>query len=163
MRFRRSMLVAAILMIVGCSDSRPPAVSRTAEVDAGVRDFLATVARDVTAEGPVAWRRHFADGPSFFMASDGRLAFPDGASAMDGIQEVARTLKHIELRWGNDPRIDPMGPDLAAVGLPWHEVLVNAAGEKTEAEGFFTGVVEQRGGRWRFRNAHWSRPVPAGR
>ena len=31
-----------------------------------VRRFTATVAHDVTQDGPVAWRKHFADSPDFF-------------------------------------------------------------------------------------------------
>jgi hypothetical protein len=67
-------------------------------------------AHDVTQDGPTAWRRHFADSPSFFMAVNGRLVFPNSAAATAGIQNVARTIKQIELRWGDDLPIDPLAP-----------------------------------------------------
>jgi hypothetical protein len=33
---------------------------------------------------------------------------------------------------------------------------VDPAGKRTEESGYFTGVVEYRGGRWEIRDAHWS-------
>jgi len=84
---------------------------------------------------------------------------------MAGIQNVARTIKHIELRWGDDLRVDPLTPELAVVATSWHEVLVDAAGNSVKQTGFFSGTAEYRDGRWQFRNAHWSvavapAPVP---
>ena len=56
-----------------------------------MRAFAQTVARDITSEGPAAWRRHFSDSPSFFMAAEGRLEFPDSAAASRGIQISRRS------------------------------------------------------------------------
>lgn len=58
------------------------------------------MARDVTQEGPAAWRKHFADSPSFFMAAEGCLVFPNSQAATLAIQDLTRTIKYIELRWG---------------------------------------------------------------
>jgi len=127
-----------------------------AAVEHAVRAYAQAVARDITQNGPAAWRRHFADSPSFFMASEGRLVFPNSASATAAIQELARTMKSIELRWGDDLRVDPLTPDLAVVAASWHEVQVSTDGRRVEENGFFTGIVEHRDGRWQFRNAHWS-------
>jgi hypothetical protein len=132
---------------------------RAAAVEQGVRTFMATVAHDVTQEGPLAWSKHFEDSPAFFMAVNGQMAFPSGAAAKQGIQNVALTLKHIDLRWGDDLRVDPLTPELAIVATPWHEIKTDAAGQTTEDGGFFTGLVEYRDGGWQFRNAHWSSPV----
>jgi hypothetical protein len=133
---------------------------RAAAVQDGVRAFTRTVAHDVTEEGPSAWRKHFADSPSFFMAVDGHLVYPNGAAAMAAIPDLARTIKHIELRWGDDLRVDPLTADFAVVATSWHEVIVDAAGKRVEETGFFTGTAEYRDGRWQFRNAHWSVAVP---
>jgi hypothetical protein len=135
--------------------------ARAAAVEDGVRAFARTVAHDVTEEGPAAWRRHFADSPSFFMAANGQLVFPDSAAATAGIQDLTRNFKHIELHWGDDLRVDPLTPDLAVVAASWREVLVSTAGRSMEETGFFTGTAERRDGRWQFRNAHWSVAVPA--
>ena len=38
------------------------------EIDGGVHTLMHDVANDVTQDGPTAWRKYFADTPSFFMA-----------------------------------------------------------------------------------------------
>ena len=150
----------------GCSRSlssevQPLTAARAAEVDKDVRVFAQAVAVDVTQNGPAAWRRHFAESPSFFMAVDGHMQFPDSASATKGIEELTRTILHIELKWGDDLRVDALAPDLAVMAASYHEVLANADGSKIDAAGFFTGTAEHRGGEWKFRNVHWSDPPAA--
>lgn len=142
------------------SDSRALSAAQKASVEDGVRTFVVTVAHDVTQQGPSAWRKHFLDDPAFFMAVDGRLVFSDSQSATQGIQDAARMIKHIELTWGNDLRIDPLTPNLAVVATSWSEIQTNAEGKRVTETGFFTGVAEKRGGRWRFRDAHWSDSPP---
>ena len=122
---------------------------------------MLTVAHDITQEVPAAWGRHFADIPAFFMAADGHLAFASHAAAMAAIPELVRTIKQIELRWGDDLRVDPLTPDLAAVGTSYREVRVSPDGHHVDEDGFFTGIAERKDGRWRFRNAHWSAAAPS--
>jgi hypothetical protein len=117
--------------------------------------FAETVARDVTGEGPSAWRRHFSESPAFFMAVDGQLAFRDSETATRGIEEASRAIPHIELHW-QALRVDPLTQDLAMLASPYLEVQVDRAGHRTEERGFFSGLAEHRAGRWQFRNAHWS-------
>jgi hypothetical protein len=131
------------------------------EVERGVRSFAARVAQDITQEGPAAWNKEFADSPSFFMASDGKLVFPDRPTATKMIPEVARAIPQIELRWGGDLRVDALTEDLAMVASSWHEVQVGKDGHRVEENGFFTGLAEKRNGKWQLRNAHWSSQVPA--
>jgi hypothetical protein len=165
-------LAGVLLLITACSgcstrDTGPTGsltAARAAAVEQGVRAFIATVAHDVTQEGPLAWSKHFESSPAFFMAVNGHMAFPSGAAAKEGIQNVALTLKHIDLKWGDDLRVDPLTPELAVVATPWHEIKTDAAGQTTEDSGFFTGLAEYRDGRWQFRDAHWSStvaPAPA--
>ena len=163
MRTWHRALLLGILTLALCAavetasaQSRSLAPERAAAVEDGVRAFTRTVAHDVTEEGPIAWRKHFADIPSFFMAVDGKLAFPSGAAAMAALPDVARAYKSIELRWGDDMRIDPLTADLAVVATSWHEILVDAAGKRMDESGYFTGTAEFRGGHWQFRNVHWS-------
>ena len=122
MRVLIAALIAALLASSGCerghgsAGAAPPSLSpatRAAVTDA-VRQFAQDVAHDVTREGPAAWGRYFSPSPSFFMASDGRLVFSSAASAARGIDDLTRTIKSIELRWGDDLRVDPLTPDLAA-------------------------------------------------
>jgi hypothetical protein len=143
-------------MAAACGSRATLDAERAAAIQQSVRAFAATVSRDITQEGPAAWRKHFADTDAFFMAVDGHLEYADSAAATAGIQNVTRTIKQIELRWGDDLRVDPLAPGLASLGTSWHEVMVGVDGGRVEASGYFTGVAEQREGRWQFRHAHWS-------
>jgi hypothetical protein len=133
---------------------------RAAAVDSGVRAFMRGVAHGVTQDGPVAWRKYFADTPAFFMAVNGKIAFANSAEVTAGLPQVALAIKQIELKWGDDLRVDPLAPDLAVVAAPYHEFQVWADGHRVEDSGYFTGIAQYRDGRWQFRDAHWSEPVP---
>ena len=159
----------AVLTFAGCHmhhdrRSGPEGLSaeRATAVAAEVRAFMQSVAQDITRDGPTAWRRQFADTPAFFMAVEGRVAFADSAAVTAGLPAVAAMIKQIELKWGDDLRVDPLTRNLAVVGTSWHEVQVDAAGKRVEESGYFTGVTEYREGRWQFRDAHWSLAAPAG-
>src|ERR1035438_2785484 len=96
MRIGQWVLLAVTILSAGCSGgSRHLTAARAAEVDKEVRAFAGDVAHGVTHEGPLAWRRYFADSPEFFMAVEGRLAFPNGASANAALPEIARTFQQI--------------------------------------------------------------------
>jgi hypothetical protein len=127
-----------------------------AAIERDVRAFMTAVASDIARIGPVAWRHHFSDSPAFFMASEGKLVFPDIASANRTIDDLTRTVKHIELRWEAPVRVDPLAPALAAVGASYEEVRVDTADHRIDEKGYFTAVAERRANRWQFRDAHWS-------
>ena len=161
------ILLVAVGASVGCglhhesadgSQSLPP--ERRAAVEAGVRSFVSNVAHDVTQDGPAAWSKYFADEPAFFMADEGQLVFPNSQAAKQAIQNLARVFKSIDLRWGDDLRIDPLTPSLAMVAVPYTEVRIDNAGHRVTESGYFTGLAEYRNGRWQFRNAHWSVVAP---
>jgi hypothetical protein len=168
MRVLMATLIAAALASAGCErphaqgDAAPPSLSPAARaaVTEAVRQFAQDVAHDVTRDGPAAWRRHFSPSPSFFMASDGQLVFSDAASAARGIDDLTRTIRSIELRWGEDLRVDPLTPELAVMASSWSELQVAADGGRVTDRGYFTAVAERRDGRWQFRNAHWSVAAP---
>ena len=94
------------------------------------------------------------------MASEGKLAFPDIASATKTTHDLAKTIKHIDLAWGKDQRVDPLTPTLAVVAASWHETLTYAASPPLDESGFFTAIAEYRDGRWQLRDAHWSVTPP---
>ena len=162
----QAILLAAVSSVGWglCQDapgvSQPLTTADAAAVRESAKAFALAVAHDITQEGPAAWRRHFADNPSFFMASEGHLVFPDGATATAAIQAFARTIQHMELHWGDDLRIDPLTPNFAIMAASWHEIRVSTDGSRVDESGFFTGTVERHDGRWQFRNAHWSLAVP---
>jgi hypothetical protein len=157
------ILLLSMILSIACTragTSAPLTAEQSAATAESVRAFAATVAGDVTRRGPTAWRDHFADTPSFFMASEGRLAFANSEAATRGIQEVAGKLARIELRWGEPMLVDPLTPTLAMLAVPFHEVQVDTAGHSVEENGYFTGLAELGPAGWKFRNAHWSVPVP---
>ena len=165
MRISRHWALLLLLPLAGCNCQHdlPFSGDRAAAVERDVRAYAATIASDVTKQGPSAWRRHLADSPAFFMASEGRLVFPDSVTAKAAVQELERAIKHIELTWGNDLRVDPLTPQLAVIGASYHEIRVDAVGNRVDETGFFTATAENKNGQWRLRNAHWSviAPPPA--
>jgi hypothetical protein len=164
-RFRiRSLLLAVTLAaFVLCAADASPSHSVTpdgaASVDQAVRAFMQTVSHSVTQDGPMAWIKYFDASPAFFMAVNGQMAFPNPAAAQEGTRKFAQTMRHIELNWGDDLRVDPLSNELAVVAVSWREIQVDTAGHSATETGYFTGLAEYREGRWQFRDAHWSSPV----
>ncbi len=169
MRTWQWFVLPAVVLLVACGSNHLSSTQqsltseRATEVERDVRAYTGDVARDVTHDGPAAWRKHFADSPEFFMASEGRLVFPNSAAATAGIQQFAGTINHMELEWGHDLRVDPLTPELAVVAAPWHEIRIDKAGNRVDESGYFTAIAEYKDGRWQFRDAHWSvaGPPPA--
>ena len=166
MRLAFWISLATLVSSSGCgthrdfADSSGLTSAQKHTIEDSVRRFALDVAHDVSQEGPTAWRKHLADSPSFFMAVNGHLVFPNSESATEGIQSFARTIQHIELRWGDDIRVDALTPEFAIVATPWTEVQTGLKGHQLTTSGFFTALAESRNGQWQFRNAHWSEPVP---
>lgn len=165
MRIRGWLLAVAVATGLLSSCARKPAAveqghglpaEERARVEQQVRDFLGRVAQEVTRDGPTAWRGEFAEGQEFFMASDGKLVFGDGRAAAEGMDDVAKAIKRIELRWGKDLKVDVLTPALAVVGTSWQERQETSQGQVVNESGYFTGVTEKQEGRWVFRDAHWS-------
>jgi hypothetical protein len=163
---RRWAVLAAALALAGCgardaakSDAPVLTAADAAAAEDGARVFMQSVARDITHDGPTAWLKYFETSPAFFMAVNGQLAFANNAAATAGTQAFASTNKSIELTWGDDVRVDPLTPELAAVGASWREIQEDTAGHRAEEKGYFTALVENRGGHWQIRDAHWSSPV----
>ncbi|HXH38323.1 MAG TPA: DUF4440 domain-containing protein [Thermoanaerobaculia bacterium] len=158
MRFLPAVVLVLAVAISACVSTAVPQRSPASDTDA-VRQFIARVATEITARGPAAWGDFFDDSPNFFMASEGKLVFASGAGAREALKGLTHVITSIELRWGQDLRIQPLAPGLAMVAVPWHEVRVEA-GRKVEEDGYFTAVAESTPGGWRFRNAHWSVATP---
>jgi len=121
----------------------------------GVSSMAAAISRDLHSEGPSAWLRYFGRSPGFFMASDGRLAFPNNDSATVFVHALATSMKRIELHWGQ-LRVDSLAPGVAQMAAPFDEVLVDTAGHEAKFSGYFTGVAVRGDSAWTLRNAHWS-------
>ena len=83
------------------------------------------------------------------------------AAAVAGISGASLDIRSIQLVWGNDLNVDVLSADLAVVGVSWSEVRMMSDGRRIADAGYFTGVVEREGAAWKFRDAHWSEPLPA--
>jgi hypothetical protein len=158
-----AFLVLCLVLMEGCQlqkSSEVPAGGLTAAdkaaVEESVRGFMGAVAQDVTRDGPAAWGKEFSREPEFFMAVNGAMAFASGEAAAQALPGVAQMIPKIELQWGKDLRVDPLTADLAVVGTSWQEVLSDPQGKTRQDNGYFTGVVQRRNGKWEFRDAHWS-------
>jgi hypothetical protein len=157
-------LTVVALVLAGKLDGEAAAGSGTQQitaaeatrVDGSVRIFMGLVAREVTHDGPVAWRKYFADSPAFFMVNDGQMAFAHRAEATKGILDFAATIRSMRLEWGSDLRVDPLTPDFAVVAASFFEEQNFLDGKTVRERGYFTGVAELRDGRWQLRDAHWS-------
>jgi hypothetical protein len=159
LRFTPLVLIAVTLAAAqALAQAHPQPQAR--DVEQAVHGFMQTVAHDVTHDGPAAWRHLFSHGPRFFMASDGHLAFPSYAAADKEIGQLTSTIKHIDLSWTGEMRVDPLSPTLAEVVTPWHEVRQTTTGRVDET-GMLTATVEFQDGHWQFRDLHWSVAQPA--
>jgi hypothetical protein len=75
---------ALVLLLPSCQKSRVDLLDRSqaAVVEDSVLAMAANVARDIGKEGPRAWLSYFARSPQFFMATEGKLDFPNIDSAL---------------------------------------------------------------------------------
>ena len=157
--YAASFFILSAILFTGCTRVTTPTPltsDQSVATTNSVRAFAANVADDVTRRGPLAWRDHFADTPSFFMAAEGQLVFANSDAATRGIKELPASIAHLELRWDEPTLVDPLTPTLAMFAAPYHEVQVDPAGHRVEENGYFTGLAELGPAGWKFRNAHWS-------
>lgn len=157
-------LLPLVIFAGACSRPQPSGTltpDRSAAVTKDVRAFLAAMADDITKRGPAAWRTHFADTSNFYMAAEGQMIFADSPAATKGIKDLTGVLSRLDLKWGEPMRIEPLSATVAAVAMPYHEVLVHTSGKTVVEDGYFTGLVELGPSGWKVRNAHWSvKPPP---
>ena len=159
MILKLAIIIPIIALSSGCTRQASSTHMTEVEVLAvknNVNNFMSTVASEVTKKGPIAWQGFFSNNPDFFMAVNGRIQFKDSDTATEEINKLSRITKHIELKWGDPVRIDPLSPTMAIVAAPYHEVLMDMNGNKAEEDGYFTALAEQKVIGWQFRNAHWS-------
>lgn len=50
---------------------------------------------------------------------------------------LTHTIKHIDLRWGDDLRVDPLTEDLAVVASSYEETRTDTEGHRVAESGFF--------------------------
>jgi hypothetical protein len=151
-----SAAIVISLILSACqTKTQVPGQDQLDPVRDSVRVFAATVARDVTSEGSKAWLRFFSHSPHFFMASEGKLVFPNIDSATVFVDSLAVWIRNIQLTWG-DISVDPITPQLAIFRASFHELVTERSGRQLAQDGFCTATVERTAVGWQFRNLHWS-------
>ncbi|HEX4850567.1 MAG TPA: hypothetical protein VFV08_07170, partial [Puia sp.] len=121
-----------------------------------VRSFVESISRDITQNGPNAWLQYFENSPDFFMASEGKIIFPNYDSADGFIKHtLVKMFTKIELSW-TEVKVDVLSSDYASVAATYLENKTNASGVKDTEQGYFTGLAHLQNGKWKLRNAHWS-------
>ena len=159
MRTSRLVLIAACTTFACRAEPRDLDRAHAEAMRDSVRRFAVQIARGLAEDGPAAWLRYFEPHPSFFMASDGALVFPDLDSATVFVRELARRYSAIELQW-IDLRVEPVAPGLAVIASAYHETITDTAGATIVFGGYVTGLARHTGDGWRLRDLHWSTPVP---
>ncbi len=161
---RYALLIGMYLLIVAsCKEpvaTIPASSASFAKDSLTVKDSVTAmamaVAKDITERGPIAWLDHFEDAPGFWMASGGRLIFPNIDSAKQFIKQVlVKNVRSIDLRW-SDLQVEPLSVTLASIGANFTEVITDISGKDLPIAGYFTGTARKTSGGWKLHNAHWS-------
>jgi hypothetical protein len=150
-----------VLLLAGAACQSPRATPSGATGEAGVRAMLAALQVDLEREGPAGWMAYFAEDPAFFMASEGRLLFPDRAAAAEMVAAFDPRVAHMQL-WLDDVRVELLDARRAVVAAAYREVILDVDEHETPMRGYLTALVELVDGAWRFRNLHWSSPLDGG-
>src|SRR5215469_3741289 len=95
-----AIFMMSSILNAGDHNGHRSSISEPASVTRAVQEFMAAVARDVTAEGPHAWRKYLSHEHAFFMASNGELVFETGEAAQKGIGVLEQSIERISLQWG---------------------------------------------------------------
>jgi hypothetical protein len=154
----RAILFSALLMvIVSCNEKKDTLTpGQIADVKDSVQIMAQSIAKDISQQGPKAWLQYFEDAPDFFMASEGKLVFPNIDTAKNIINtKLITIISKIELHW-SDVRIHPLTASLAGMAATFHEDITDVSGKTTPHDGYFTGLAHQTPQGWKLLNAHWS-------
>ena len=150
------LLIITILLASCHSTSASLQPKQVLEVRDSVTQLAASIAKDVSQEGPVAWLRYFENTPRFFMAVEGQLVFPNYDSAQSFINNsLIKSIRKINLHWSHI-RIDPLTIKEASFAATFHEDITDSAGKETPQDGYFTSIAQHTPQGWKLLNAHWS-------
>jgi hypothetical protein len=116
--------------------------------------MAASIARDLSRDGPLAWLRYF-DEDRFLLAVDGKLQLDGIAAARVFLEQYAKGVSHLQLTW-TDVRVDVLGPHSASLAASYREAMTDTTGHTLEPSGYFTGVAVKTPAGWKLRIAHWS-------
>jgi len=152
-------IVPFLFNLSSCGMEEQDSLNQTqvASVQGSVSILAANIAHDISQEGPNAWLRYFDKSPDFFMASGGKLVFPDYDSAAVFVHNFAKGVRSIQLTW-NGLNVDPLTINFAIIRASFHETITDTSGGQTPVDGYFTSLAVRSPEGWRLRNLHWSYP-----
>jgi hypothetical protein len=155
------ILLAGILFFSpGCRSKDPlPETGYPGAVEDSVSKMASALTLDLSQIGPAAWLHYFEDSPDFFMAVDGKMAFPNYQTADHFITDtLVKAIRKINLQW-QSLRINPLSPSLASMAARYHEDLFDSAGKSIQANGYFTATAVFTAQGWKLKNIHWSSEI----
>ena len=118
----RSLLLAITLAAcvpsgAGASHSHSVPPDGAASVDQAVRAFMQTVAHSVTQDGPMAWIKYFDASPRILYGRQRPDGLPEYRRRTGRTRKFAQTIPQIELKWGDDLRVDLLTNEFAVVAV----------------------------------------------
>jgi hypothetical protein len=154
---RTVFLFIKVFFAISCNSGGGSLSSaQMAGVKTSVQQMAASIARDVSHDGPVAWLQYFENTNGFLMASDGQLVFQDIDAAKNFINNnLVKNIHKIDLRW-NNIRVDPLTLQIASIAADFHEDIIDAEEKMISQDGYFSGIAHQTPQGWKLYNAHWS-------
>jgi hypothetical protein len=126
-----------------------------------VEAFFEGIPSALAAGGPAAWLDVFDDTPSFFMASDGSLVFPDRATAETFLADFAPRVRTMSLAW-IEPRFTMLAEGVVAVASAYVETIAMTDGTESTFAGYVSGVIRASADEWKLQHLHWSSPRDGG-
>jgi hypothetical protein len=149
--------IMLFLFLLACNSRSSSSDARQiSTVRGSVGMMMESITVSVSQQGPVAWLHYFEDTANFFMASEGRLVFPNNDSARNFINNtLVKTISKIELQW-HDIRIEPLTANFTQIAASFHEDITDSTGKKIPEDGYFTALAHHTSSGWKLMNAHWS-------
>jgi hypothetical protein len=148
------ILISQFLLAQDSSKTEPAGQS---DSEKEVRKLLDIIADDLAQKGPLAWLKHFSTDETFFMASDGKVVFPDYQTAKTFLEDFAPKVAKMKINWSN-VRVQMIERNTALVGAAYDEVIAEKSGEEKKIGGYFSGIAVRQAGGWKLRHLHWSSP-----
>lgn len=123
-----------------------------------VRTIMTTMAREISAQGFVAWLPYLHRTEHFVWSADGVLEFPSADSLDTFVRGFAATLTHTELEF-TAQRVSPIRPGVAQVAASYRELFVGTKADTTRVAGMFIGLWVNTPDGWRLASGHTSHPA----
>src|SRR5436305_7451448 len=104
--------------------------------------LMMDVASKGIASNPGKWMHYFEDTSLFYMASEGKLVFPNYTAAQKFITDtLVHYLTKVNLIW-KDIHTDSIAENTVAINTSYHEDLTAASGNIMHEDGYCTAMAD---------------------